>query len=202
MPAATLDHLWHRIQEISFYDPYARGQKSEPDTATLDYLTEQIQTWKHLTRRWQEALELPKESYFTLAQDTAVASGAPELPQEIGEWLGSWYKDPPMNWRGFSHALALIEGALLWKLCEEQNLLGKRELGDPYEPTLEFFEWGGWIYHEHGLITTFYPTRMSLMLNARLRGSLYDPGYREYLESQTKLKKKKHRSATEPRGEV
>jgi hypothetical protein len=69
MSATTLDQLWRRIQEISFYDPYARGTKSEPDATTLDYLTEQIQAWKHLTRRWQEALDLSKESYFTLAQD-------------------------------------------------------------------------------------------------------------------------------------
>jgi hypothetical protein len=107
--------------------------------------------------------------------------------------LGNWYKNPPMLWRGSSHALALIEGTLLWKLCEEKHLWKTHDLADPYLPILEFFEWGGSIYHEHGLITEFHPTRMSLRLNARVRSSLYDPDYREYLESQTKTKKKKER---------
>lgn len=191
MSAATLDQLWHRIQKIQFGD----GSEYEEDVEIRDYLTEKAVKWLTLTRQWRETLGLPADSYFTLAQDLVARHGSLQLPHEIGEWLRAWYKDPPMDWRGKRQALALIEGSLLWKLSEGNNLLNGHDIHNPYEPILDFFDWGGWIFHEHGTITDFFPTRVRIMLNAGIRESVYNTVYRDYWESLSKNQKKnKNRS--------
>ncbi len=167
----------------------------EKDEEIREYLSKKVEIWLTLTRQWREALGLPTNSLFTLAQDLVSTYDSFRLPQEISEWLSGWYKNPPMIWQKTRHPLALIEGSLLWKLSEEKNILFGQDLDNPYDPIIEFFEWGGYIDHEHGTLTNFRPSKFQIVFNAGIRESVYNTVYRDYWESLSKNQKKnKNRS--------
>ncbi len=98
-------------------------------------------------------------------------------------------------WQKPYHPLALIEGSLLWNLAEEKNILIGHKLDNPYDPILEFFEWGGIIDFQDGMFIKFHPGPSVTFYNTRIRESVYNTVYRDYWESLSKNQKKnKNRS--------
>lgn len=153
-----MDEFWERLRKIPFTE-------CEYEYVVEDYIEEHLRglvfEWLKRTLDWYNLLSLPITQgnglHFYLAQEAVSILAVPEdlsLAEPIQSWFCEIRKALPGRF-----TLALIEGALFWKLWEIRKVLPHSTLKDPYEPIIEFFEWGGWIFHEHGTITNFRPMR-------------------------------------------
>jgi hypothetical protein len=156
-----LDLFWKRLQKVAFDGDEIHLEDEEKAQYMLGLRDE----WMGRTNAWYDFLSLPipmgvSRLKFYLAQETITVLPMLEelkLPKSIELWFCRLYKERPMFFRGGQFTLALVEGSLFWKLWETMDLLPKSNLANPYDPIIEFFDWGGWIYHEHGAITNFHP---------------------------------------------
>lgn len=85
----------------------------------------------------------------------------------------------------------------MWKFAEEKNILSGHKLDNPYEPIIDFFEWGGIIDFQDGMFIKFYPGPSVTLYSGitRIRESVYNTVACEYWESLSKNQKKnKNRS--------